>query len=126
MVLQDTVLIVDDDNELRSVLAEALGDAGFEVVTAENGKVGLDKVLEVKPNLILLDLVMPVMDGWEFLERLHSDAWGSSARVIILTNADDIDSLSRAIEGHGYEYLVKTDWKIDEVVEKIRTELGGQ
>jgi len=43
-----------------------------------------------------------------------------------LTNADDLDSLSRAIEGHGHEYLVKTDWKIDEVVEKIRGELGGQ
>ena len=125
MVLQDTVLVVDDDNELRSVLAEALTDAGFEVQTAENGEEGLRKALESKPNLILLDLVMPVMDGWEFLERLHTDSWGSSARIIILTNADDIDSLSRAIEGHGYEYLVKTDWKIDEVVEKIRGQLGS-
>ena len=123
MVLQDTVLVIDDDNELRGVLAEALSDAGFEVETAENGEVGLKKALEVKPNLILLDLVMPVMDGWEFLERLHIDEWGKSARVIILTNADDIDSLSRAIEGHGYEYLVKTDWKIDEVVQKIRGEI---
>ncbi len=126
MVLQDTVLVIDDDNELRGVLQEALSDAGFEVLTAENGSVGLTVALESKPNLILLDLVMPVMDGWEFLERLHADAWGKGARVIILTNADDIDSLSRAIEGHGYEYLVKTDWKIDEVVDKIRGELGVQ
>jgi len=125
MILQDTVLIVDDDNELRDVLKEALTDAGFEVETAENGEVGLNKAIEVKPNLILLDLVMPVMDGWEFLERLHTDEWGKSSRIIILTNADDIDSLSRAIEGHGYEYLVKTDWKIDEVVEKIRVAMGS-
>jgi DNA-binding response OmpR family regulator len=120
MVLQDTVLVVDDDPELRAVLKEALAEAGFEVEIGENGEEGLKKALEIKPNIILLDLVMPVMDGWEFLEHLHKDEWGKNARVIILTNADDIDSLSRAIEGRGYEYLVKTDWKIGEVVEKIR------
>ena len=126
MVLQDTILVIDDDPELRGVLKEALTEAGFDVLTAENGEVGLKTAVEAKPNLILLDLVMPVMDGWEFLDRLHADERGKSSRVIILTNADDIDSLSRAIEGHGYEYLVKTDWKIDEVVDKIRGELGGQ
>ena len=124
MVLQDTILVIDDDNELRNALSEALSEAGFEVEVAENGQVGLDKALSLRPNLILLDLVMPVMDGWEFLEKIHADEWGSTARVIILTNADDIDSLSRAIEGRGYEYLVKTDWKIAEVVEKIRGQLG--
>lgn len=126
MILQDTVLIVDDDPELRDALREALEGAGFNVLTAGNGQEGLKAAVESKPNLILLDLVMPVMDGWEFLEKLHQDAWGASARVIILTNADDIESLSRAIEGRGYEYLVKTDWKIDEVVEKIRGELGSE
>lgn len=125
MVLQDTILVIDDDPELVSVLKEALTDAGFDVVTAKEGKEGLALAIEKKPNLILLDLIMPGMDGWEFLEKLHQDAWGATARVIILTNADDIDSLSRAIEGRGYEYLVKTDWKIDEVVEKIKAELGG-
>ena len=125
MVLQDTILVVDDDNELRSVLRDALLEAGYEVELAENGKTGLDKALSVRPNLILLDLVMPVMDGWEFLEKLNNDEWGRSAKVIILTNADDINSLSRAIEGHGYEYLVKTDWKLEEVLEKIKGELGA-
>ena len=125
MVLQDTILVIDDDNELRSVLRDALLEAGYEVELAENGKVGLDKALSVRPNLILLDLVMPVMDGWAFLEHLNNDEWGKSARVIILTNADDIHSLSRAIEGHGYEYLVKTDWKLEEVLEKIKGELGA-
>lgn len=124
MILQDTILVIDDDNELRGVLAEALSEAGFAVETAENGKVGLSKALDIKPNVILLDLVMPVMDGWEFLERLRIDEWGKSARVIILTNADDIDSLSRAIQDDGSEYLVKTDWKIEEIVQKIRGEIG--
>ncbi len=123
MVLQDTILVVDDDPELRGVLKEALTDASFEVEVAENGETGLVKAFEVKPNLILLDLVMPVMDGWEFLEKLHQNDWGKTAQVIILTNADDIDSLSRAIEGRGYEYLVKTDWKIGEVVERVRDRL---
>ena len=123
MVLQDTILVIDDDSELRAVLQEALTDASFEVETADNGQVGLEKALLIKPNLILLDLVMPVMDGWEFLERLHQDEWGKTAQIIILTNADDIDSLSRAIEGRGYEYLVKTDWKIGDVVERVRDRL---
>lgn len=123
MVLQDTILVIDDDPELCEVLKEALTNAGFGVETAGNGEEGLKKAIEVKPNLILLDLVMPVMDGWEFLERLHQDEWGKTTQVIILTNADDIDSLSRAIEGRGYEYLVKTDWKIGDVVERIRERL---
>ena len=123
MVLQDTILVVDDDPELREILTEALTNAGFYVETGANGEEGLKKALEVKPSLILLDLVMPVMDGWEFLEQLHKDDWGKTAQVIILTNADDIESLSRAIEGRGYEYLVKTDWKIGEVVDRIRERL---
>ena len=123
MVLKDTILVIDDDPELRSVLDEALTDAGYEVELSENGVDGLEKAFKVKPNLILLDLVMPVMDGWEFLEKLHKDNWGKTAQVIILTNADDIDSLSRAIEGRGYEYLVKTDWKIGDVVERVRGRL---
>ena len=113
MVLQDTILVVDDDSDLREALRDALTDAGFGVETGQNGEEGLKKAIEIKPNLILLDLVMPVMDGWEFLEKLHQDEWGKTAQVIILTNADDVDSLSRAIEGRGYEYLVKTDWKIE-------------
>ena len=123
MVLQDTILVVDDDTDLQNALREALSEAGFEVETASKGQEGLQKALDIKPNLILLDLVMPVMDGWEFLENLHKDDWGSNAEVIILTNSDDIDSLSRALEGRGFEYLVKTDWRLDAVVEKIRERL---
>lgn len=124
MILKDTVLIIDDDAELREALSEALIDSGFEVEVAENGEKGLEVALKIQPNIILLDLVMPVMDGWEFLERLHKDDWGSHARVIILTNSDDIDSLSRAIEGRGYEYLVKTDWKLKDIIERIKGEVG--
>lgn len=122
MVLKDTVLIIDDDKELRGALSEALSDAGFEVEAAENGEVGLTKAIAIEPNIILLDLVMPVMDGWEFLERLTKDYTGPTPRVIILTNSDDIDSLSRAIEGRGYEYLVKTDWKLEEIIAKVKGE----
>ena len=125
MILQDTILVIDDDIDLQTVLKESLMSAGFEVETASNGREGLEKAIEIKPNLILLDLVMPIMDGWEFLEKIGDDKWGQNAKIIILTNADDIDSLSRAIEEKGFEYLVKTEWKIGDVVEKIRTTLGS-
>ncbi len=124
MVYQDKVLIIDDDDELRLVMSEALQDNGFEILTAKDGQEGLKMAFENKPNLILLDLVMPGMDGWEVLEKLKEDEWGSSAHVVILTNSDDIGSLTKAIEERGHEYFVKTDWRIDEIVSMVKEKLG--
>ena len=80
----------------------------------------------MKPDLILLDLVMPNKDGFAVLTELREDPWGKTAPVILLTNLDDYESLSRVLQKQGHEYLVKTDWKIEEVVAKVKEHLDKE
>jgi DNA-binding response OmpR family regulator len=117
------ILVVDDETELCDVLRSKLEAEGFMVSTANDGEEALERAFEGKPDLILLDLVMPNKDGFEVLTELREDKWGKDVPVILLTNLDDYESLSKVLEKQGHEYLVKTDWKIEEVVEKIKQTL---
>lgn len=83
-----------------------------------------DVALLWHPDLILLDIVMPKMDGMTMLAQLREDEWGKTARVITLTNLSDTEKVAEAIEHGSYEYLVKSDWKIEDVVAKVREKLG--
>ena len=81
-----TILVVEDDADVRDSLAEVLEEHGYHVVTADNGKVGLDKLHEIgKPSLILLDLMMPVMNGEEFLKAVRQDANLASVPVVAVS-----------------------------------------
>lgn len=82
-----TVLVVDDDPTISETVAEALRDDGYEVDVAENGAVALQKVRHKRPSVVVLDLMMPVMDGWTFLERCREDPECSESRVIVLSAA---------------------------------------
>jgi DNA-binding response OmpR family regulator len=115
-----TILIVEDEAALLQTLAETFKAAGFTVLQARDGKEGLGVALVNHPALILLDIVMPVMDGMAMLERLREDRWGKEVPVILLTNLSDPAKVSEALAGGAYDYLVKTDWKLDEVVERVR------
>jgi two-component system, response regulator, stage 0 sporulation protein F len=81
---QALVMVVDDDDEARELLAQILQDEGYEVVQAENGQRAVELALRVSPRLILLDLNMPVMDGWEFLRWLGRQS-GIKSTVIVIT-----------------------------------------
>jgi len=114
------ILIIEDELSLRSVLAEKLKSEGFEVLEAKNGQEGLDFSISQKPELILLDIVMPKMDGLTMLEKLREDSWGKKVPVIILTNLSSGAEMSRSAENRVSGYLVKTDWKLEDVVKKIK------
>jgi DNA-binding response OmpR family regulator len=114
------VLIIDDDNNLRRVLTDKLNLSGFETIAALNGKEGLDKALEFHPDVILLDILMPVMNGQQMLKELREDEWGKNARVIMLTVIEDATSIAQAVEDGSLAYLVKTNETMDEVVEKVK------
>lgn len=119
------ILVVEDELPLRQVLADKLIDEGFEVTKALNGEQGLKLALEVHPDLILLDLVMPVMDGLTMLEELRRDEeYGRNAPVILLTNINDQDRVAQATEAGSYDYLVKADWDLNDVVKRIRARLS--
>lgn len=116
--------IVEDEESLVDVLRDKLEQSGFSVISAKNGEEGLDLALESKPDLILLDIVMPKMDGITMLNKLREDEWGKDVKVILLTNLSDPEYITKALKGQAYDFLVKSDWKLDEVIEKINSVLG--
>ena len=98
---------------------------GLEVIDAVDGEEGLKKFSEEKPDLILLDIIMPKMDGITMLRELRQRAEGKDAPVIILTNLSDADSIEASIKSGVSDYLVKADWKIGDLMEKIKQRLGS-
>jgi len=113
------ILLVEDEVSLRQILAEKLRIEKFSVLEASNGREGLELSLERHPDLILLDIVMPVMDGLSMLQELRQDEWGANVPVILLTNLNDSTKEFESMEMGAFGYLVKADWKIDDVVTKI-------
>lgn len=118
--MQKHILIVEDETDIREAMAEAIADAGFTVTTAENGQVGLQKALEIKPDLILLDLIMPVLDGHGTLKKLREDAWGRNAKVVVLTAMDDVTNVATAYKGSIAGYIIKAHSSLDEIVKKVK------
>jgi DNA-binding response OmpR family regulator len=118
------ILIVDDESSLRHALADKLSFEGFAVLEAKNGEEGLVLALSSHPDLILLDIVMPVMDGISMLKNLRDDKWGKKVKVIMLTNLDGNGKVADAVAWGTPEYLVKSDWKLEDVVIKIREQLS--
>ncbi len=117
------ILIIEDETSLRDVLVEKFQKKGYVALQAKNGLEGLNMALSEHPDMILLDLVMPQMDGVTMLSKLRGDEWGSTARVIILSNLNDATKISEATAQECYDYLVKSDWHINDVVAKVEEKL---
>lgn len=118
------ILVAEDEEPLRRVLKDILTFEGYTVIEAVNGVEGLDMILKEHPDLVLLDIVMPKMDGLAVLKKLRTDDWGKTAPVMILTNLSDNDEVIKTAKDEGVEYFVKTDIKINEVIEKIKEKLA--
>ncbi len=118
-----TILIIEDDHALLNALKDKFTKEGFVVIKAHDGEEGLTMALSDHPDLILLDVIMPKMDGIMMLKALRKDAWGKDAKVIILTNLSDDKRVIEALEQGTHDYLIKADWKIEDVVEKVRKKL---
>lgn len=119
------ILVVEDEVSMLTALADTLESEGFTVVRATNGSDGLDLAFRERPNLILLDIVMPQMDGLTLLEKLRADEWGEKVPVIILTNYGDNEKIAEALTDGVSEYFIKTDIKIEEVIARVREKLAA-
>jgi len=113
------VLVIDDEKGILEEMQAWLGDHGYHVVTATNGADGLQKLNEVTPNLIVLDVIMPQMDGFEVLLRLKNDLKTSSIPVIMLTAKEDTSSILRALEMKVADYVIKP-FNAEELLKSIR------
>lgn len=118
------ILIVEDEKALLMVLADKFRRHGFVVYEASDGEEGLDSAKKNRPELIILDLVMPSMDGLTMLKKLREDKWGQRAPVLVLSNLSDPAQINEA-NGRGVvDYLVKSNWGLDDVVDKVRETLA--
>lgn len=125
MNYMNKVLVIEDDETLRKIVSDKLRSESFEVFEAGNGIVGLELALKEHPDLILLDIIMPEMDGMTMLKKLRTDDWGKDVRVIITTNLGDDKKTEEAMKEGVYDYLVKTDWSLDDLILKVKDKLGN-
>lgn len=120
------ILIIDNEEEFCNLVKETLGLWGFEVAIATDGKHGLNLAKRERPDIILLDIIMPGMDGLQVLERLKADAATSEIPVIMLTAVDAEESKEKALALYDEEYITKPvhfsdlKLKIDEVFKRKR------
>ena len=119
-----TILIIEDEKPTRRILKDKLKSKKFNILEAQNGEEGLRISLEKHPDLILLDIVMPIMDGMTMLRRLRKDKWGKKAQVILLTNLSDTGKIKDSTQQNVSDYLIKTNWKINDLIKKIKSKLN--
>lgn len=119
--LPKKILIVEDDAILLEMYKDKFVSEGFAVITATNGKEGLEKTLEQKPNIILLDLMMPVMNGESMLKKVREFPQFKRLPVIVLTNAGEVDNIRLTKRyDDACDFLIKSNVSIDDVVDKVR------
>lgn len=123
--MSQRILVIDDDAAIRAVLSENLLANGYDATIADSADHGLAVALQEHPSLILLDYHMPNQTGLDMLEKLRKDEWGKSARVIFLTNDDDVDTVNGAMKFGVQDYILKTDMSTDVLLKLVAETLAA-
>ena len=118
------IIIVEDEEILRNLLHKKLLAEGYSVDVAENGEVGLQKIRENRPDLILLDIIMPKMGGFEMLEEMQKDESIFGIPVIVVSNSGQPVEIDRAQKLGARDWLVKTEFDPQEVIDKVIVQIG--
>lgn len=116
------ILITEDDRDYLFILKEGFEREGFSVVGAQNGEEGLVLLEKEKPDLILLDIMMPVMDGLQVAQKIKEK--NIAIPVIFLTHLKDTDSISKALEIIPSDYIIKSDMPVDKIIAEVKKKLG--
>lgn len=119
----NTVLIIEDEMDIRRLLKNKFVNGGINVLEAENGKVGLETALSHHPDVILLDILMPIMDGLVMLKELRSSEYGKDVPVIILTNLEKTKSVTESLGNDSRDYFMKSDLAPDDIANLINKKL---
>ena len=124
MAVKAKIAIVEDDVAIVQMYRMKFEDEGYQVATAGDGKAGLDLVKQFQPDILLLDLMMPEMDGTEMLEKLRQQPWGKHLKVIILTNIGQSEA-SHKIRNMGVtDFIVKADMTPHQVADLVKQHLA--
>ncbi len=115
------ILIVEDDKDIRDFYSDLLTSEGYAVITAENGEIGLANVTSQKPDAVMLDLMMPVMDGKTMLHRMRQIPEFAKTPVMILTNAGDAENIrDTQFFDNANAFLIKANTSPEEILQKIK------
>ncbi len=115
-----TVLIIDDEITLQKALSEVLQQEGFKVVSALDGETGLQKCKTSAPDLILLDIILPKMDGFKIFEEIRASKKLKKIPVMVLTNLEENVDVGRMASGENVCYLVKSNYSLENIVSKVQ------
>lgn len=119
------VLVAEDDLFLNKVYALALQKEGFNVEFVKDGNEAVEAIGREKPDLLLLDLVMPIMDGFAVLEKLRSNPATQDLRIMVLSNLGQDDDMKAIEQYHVLDYIIKSNTHINEILEKIKKALAS-
>src|SRR5690606_115286 len=115
--MRESLLVIDDDDKITSMLRRSLAFEGYKINTASNGEEGLQKLMEEEPDLILLDIMMPGIDGWEVCRRIRES--GSNVPILMLTAKDEVASRVKGLDIGADDYLVKP-FALEELLARVR------
>lgn len=118
------ILIIEDEDILGNLLLNKLIEQGYDAQRAVNGEVGVEKVKEFNPDLILLDIIMPKMNGFEFLEQIRLIDEYKNLPIIIISNSGQPVEIERAKQLGVTDWLIKTEFNPEEVIEKVKKQLA--
>ena len=121
--MSKTILVVEDDKFLRELIVQKLIREGYEVKEATDGEQGIKKIKEEKPDLVLLDLILPGIDGFEVLSKMKEDSGVSSIPVIVLSNLGQKEDVEKGLSLGAVDYLIKAHFTPGEIIEKIKKNL---
>jgi DNA-binding response OmpR family regulator len=120
-----TILVVEDEPAMLDALASKLEKNGYAVLRAHDGEEGYTLATSERPDLLILDIIMPKINGMDLMAKIRSEAgWGEEVPIVMLTNVSDPENVSRAAELKVYDFLVKTDWRLDDVVKLVGDKIG--
>jgi len=117
------ILIIEDDKFLRELIVQKLTKEGYETSEAVDGEQGIKKVKEEKPDIVLLDLILPGIDGFEVLSQKKEDPSVAQIPVIILSNLGQKEDVERGLKLGAVDYLIKAHFTPGEIIEKIKNAL---
>lgn len=120
IIKNSIILIIEDDKFLRELIVQKLATEGFNVHSAVDGEECFKILEKIKPHLILLDLILPGMDGFEILARLKKDPKTSLAPVIVLSNLGQKEDIDKAVSLGAVDYMIKANFTPGEIVEKVK------
>ncbi|OGZ27326.1 MAG: hypothetical protein A2365_00115 [Candidatus Nealsonbacteria bacterium RIFOXYB1_FULL_40_15] len=117
------ILVVEDDKFLRELISQKILKEGYDIAEAVDGEKGIEAVKKEKPDLVLLDLILPGIDGFEVLARIKADPEISNVPVIILSNLGQKDDIEKGLKMGASDYLIKAHFTPGEIIEKVRSVL---